>query len=230
MIRKVREKCPETGSGSRKKQAFPSKRIQEKHWKHGNGMKKFLSTGQKNIPMKRKNLENGWSGWKNNRAFFAGRQQKNAGKEAGRNQKIYQAYPEKAWKTYGRTRINPAIWGRSDLQKQLFLLAIVKEKSKKVREPDKIYPEKTEKTCWNFLRFLYKKYSVLYKFLKVLYKNMKQKRQKPRKTTAMFGEKTAASKENNNSVRKTTITASEENDSKIREKHAQKSYGFCTKA
>ena len=31
MIRKVREKCPETGSGSRKKQAFPSKRIQEKH-------------------------------------------------------------------------------------------------------------------------------------------------------------------------------------------------------
>jgi hypothetical protein len=59
---------------------------------------------------------------------------------------------------------------------------------------------------------------------------MKQKRQKPRKTTAMFGEKTAASKENNNSVRKTTITASEENDSNIQEKHTQKSYGFCTKA
>ena len=45
----------------------------------------------------------------------------------------------------------------------------------------------------------------------------------------MFGEKTAASKENNNSVRKTTITASEENDSNIQEKHTQKSYGFCTK-
>ena len=94
-------KMPGNGKRKPKKQAFPSKRIQEKHWKNGNGMKKFLSTGQKNIPMKRKNLENGWSGWKNNRAFFAGRQQKNAGKEAGRNQKIYQAYPEKAWKTYG---------------------------------------------------------------------------------------------------------------------------------
>ena len=33
---------------------------------------------------------------KEQQAFFAGRQQKNAGKEAGRNQKIYQAYPEKA--------------------------------------------------------------------------------------------------------------------------------------
>ena len=59
---KGEEKMPGNGKRKPKKQAFPSKRIQEKHWKNGNGMKKFLSTGQKNIPMKRKNLENGWSG------------------------------------------------------------------------------------------------------------------------------------------------------------------------
>ena len=99
------------------------------------------------------------------------------------------------------TRINPAIWGRSDLQKQLFLLAILKGKSKKVRDPDKIYPEKTEKTCWNSLRFLYKKYSVLYKFLKV------------------FVQK-----------HKTKTAEAEKNDSNIQEKHTQKSYGLCTKA
>ena len=33
---------------------------------------------------------------KEQQIFFAGRRQKNAGKEAGKNKKIYQAYPEKA--------------------------------------------------------------------------------------------------------------------------------------
>ena len=101
MIRKVREKCPRTGSGSRKKQAFPSKKFRKSTENTGMGWKNFSALGKKNIPMKRKNLENGWSGWKNNRAFFTGRRQKNAGKEAGKNPKIYQAYPKKAWKTYG---------------------------------------------------------------------------------------------------------------------------------
>ena len=44
---KGEEKMPGNGKRKPKKQAFPSKRIQEKHWKNGNGMKKFLSTGQK---------------------------------------------------------------------------------------------------------------------------------------------------------------------------------------
>jgi hypothetical protein len=52
------------------------------------------------------------------------------------------------------------------------------------------------------------------KVLRILYKSIKQKQQKTEKTTAHP---------------KRTTTISRKNDSKIREKHAQKSYGFCTK-
>ena len=48
-----------------------------------------------------------------------------------------------------------------------------------------------EKTCRNFLRFLYKKYFVLYKFQKVLYKNMKQQREKPKEIRKKFFRDTA---------------------------------------
>ncbi len=44
---------------------------------------------------------------------------------------------------------------------------------------------------------------------------MKQKRQKPEKTTAISGKQ---------------ATTSGGNDSNIQEKHTQKSYGFCIKA
>ena len=105
---KARKWFERWGKNARKREAeaeknrlFLRKEFRKSTENTGMGWKNFSALDKKNIPMKRKNLENGWSGWKNNRAFFAGRQQKNAGKEAGRNQKIYQAYPEKAWKTYG---------------------------------------------------------------------------------------------------------------------------------
>ena len=47
-------------------------------------------------------------------------------------------------------------------------------------------PENSEKTCRNFLRFLYKKYFVLYKPQKVLYKNMRQQREKTKEIRKKF--------------------------------------------
>ena len=52
------------------------------------------------------------------------------------------------------------------------------------------------------------------KVLRILYKSIKQKQQKTEKTTAHP---------------KKTTTISGKNDGNIQEKHAQKSYGFCTK-
>ena len=59
-------------------------------------MKKFLSTGQKKYPDEAKKSRKRMIRMKEQQIFFAGRRQKNAGKETGRNKKIYQAYPEKA--------------------------------------------------------------------------------------------------------------------------------------
>ena len=69
MIRKVREKCPRTGSGSRKNRLFLRKEFR-KTLKNGNGMKKFLSTGQKKYPDEAKKSRKRMIRMKEQQSFF----------------------------------------------------------------------------------------------------------------------------------------------------------------